>query len=343
MLKQFSSFLLLLTAFVALAFPSRSVAQCPSGSIGVAAGGCLAGCNLTSLGGPNCTGTTGNVAGQSAQLNIAVPAGCTFTVNAMMGLRPTLGCNSGTGADAGDGMKVDTPTGTKPLQSGAGDATLNDSYTLIGPGTIRITCVANRRDEIVSYTVTSSGATCTACSSTLPIELSAFTAVKADNYVDLAWATLSERDNEWFVVERSEDGQLFELIGSMPGAGNSSSLINYMIRDNYPLQETSYYRLKQIDFNGKFTYSEIRSVTFDAVAGISPNPANDQLTVSWKYLDDSQISLTNAMGQEVRIPVVKSKESLLFETADLPEGIYFLKIIYQGTIRTEKIVISHTN
>ena len=324
-------------------FSFATVAQCPAGAVGVATGGCLSGCNLTALGGPNCgSGTSGNGPVQTVTVDIPVPSGCTYTVTATMRLRPAQGCSSGTGADGGDGMKVDIPSGPKALQSGASDATLNDSYTVTGPGTIRVTCVANRRDEIVTYTTVSSGAFCVNCVSVLPIELSAFDAMKSENYVDLTWSTESERDNESFIVERSEDGKLFEPIGVMPGAGNSASLLRYTMRDNNPPEGTVYYRLKQTDFDGAFTYSQIRSVHFDPSVTIYPNPSNTSFRLKGKNLGESQVMLTNAIGEQVDVVLLsREKDNVELETENLPEGMYFVTVLLNEGVITHKLAIKH--
>lgn len=248
-----------------LFFCSFGFGQCPSGSIGVtgAGCGCLSGCNLTAFGGPNCSPAVGGncAAGYvPMQVDIIVPDGCTFTVEATMRTRP--GC-SASGADGNcqtcDVVKVDIPGGPKSFQQGASNATLNDDYTLVGPGTIRVSGRANRADEIITYQVSSSD--CPDCTSTLPIELLEFNAKRNDRYVDLTWQTASETNNNYFTVEKSIDGLNFSSIGNLSGAGNSSSVLSYKLIDSSPTQDRiSYYRLKQTDYDGTFTYSDIVSV-----------------------------------------------------------------------------------
>lgn len=237
----------------------RLSAQCPSGEIGVSSAncGCLSGCNLTSFGGPDCGGATGNCsAGEVAMsADIIVPAGCTFTVSGTMGNRP--GC-SASGADSGDKMKVDIPGGSKSLLTGASNATLNDSYTLTGPGTIRVSGTANRADEIITYTTISTG--CINCATALGIELESFTSEPEGRTVKLTWTTASETNTDYFIIDRSGNGIDFEAIGGMQAAGNSNSLRTYTNYDSSPLDGIGYYRIKQVDLDGKFTYTPIRSV-----------------------------------------------------------------------------------
>lgn len=96
-------------------------------------------------------------------------------------------------------------------------------------------------------------------SSPLPIELISFTSECDKGKMNLQWVTASESNNDYFIVERSENGEEFYQVGVVDGAGNSSSTLTYNWTDDNPLSETSYYRLKQVDFNGMFTNSEIIS------------------------------------------------------------------------------------
>lgn len=123
----------------------------------------------------------------------------------------------------------------------------------------------------------------------LPIKLISFTAKEDGDRVKLDWVTASEENNDYFTVERSKDGLNFESVLNKPGAGNSNSNLYYSDYDNNPYTGLSYYRLKQTDFNGAFTYSPIEAVefkgnkpTFDFT--VFPNPA------SASFGDDIQVS-----------------------------------------------------
>jgi hypothetical protein len=96
----------------------------------------------------------------------------------------------------------------------------------------------------------------------LPVELIEFTAEAKDDHVEVLWTTASELNNAAFVVERSADAVTFETLVSVPGAGNSNVTRQYVQLDKLPLPGISYYRLKQVDLNGEFEYSEIRPVNF---------------------------------------------------------------------------------
>lgn len=101
----------------------------------------------------------------------------------------------------------------------------------------------------------------------LPVKLISFDAtVNKENTVDLNWATASELDNAYFEVERSSDAVDFSPIAKVEGAGNSTNTIQYHTTDNNPLNGMSYYRLKQVDLDGNFAYSEIVSVSISGGA-----------------------------------------------------------------------------
>ena len=107
-----------------------------------------------------------------------------------------------------------------------------------------------------TFTINGSSAPSTA----LPIELLYFNATPNQSVVDLTWATASELNNDFFTVERSIDGLTWENVVTVNGAGTTTQRNNYSAVDTRPVAGLSYYRLKQTDFDGAFTYSEIRSV-----------------------------------------------------------------------------------
>ena len=322
--------------------------QCPSGAMGVTGSGCgcLSGCNLSSFGGPNCSPSVGGNCNSGytdmVPADIDVPAGCTFTVTAIMDNR--AGC-SASGADGNcqtcDVLKVDVLGGSKSNQQGGSNATLTDSYTLMGPGTIRVSGRANRADEIVTYSVTTTN--CVNCITTLPVELMEFSALPQKNTVSLTWATASELNNDFFTIERSANGKNFEPYAYMTGAGNSVSALRYSLTDSSPLEGVSYYRLKQTDFDGSATYSNIQSVRFSEQLDISvyPNPANHECILTGKNILTSEIQLFDALGKEVSLSTRNDDESIKVETQFLTSGIYFLQVTRNQEQQQLKLVIHH--
>lgn len=120
----------------------------------------------------------------------------------------------------------------------------------------------------------------------MPVTFISFTARKEGRKSVLNWSTATETNSDKFIVERSSNGTEFkEVIGTVKAAGNSTTVQNYSLVDNAPFNKWNYYRLKQIDLDGKFTYSNIASVYFSkdnsSIVSIYPNPVKDQTTIDF--------------------------------------------------------------
>ncbi len=120
------------------------------------------------------------------------------------------------------------------------------------------------------------GSSCMPNISPLPITLLKFNAISDGENVTCYWTTVSEINNDFFTIQRSRDGLLFEDISQVDGAGNSSSILNYSFIDTRPHQGVSYYRLKQTDYDGVTSYSSVVSVNLtDDVYKINQFTSND--------------------------------------------------------------------
>jgi hypothetical protein len=132
---------------------------------------------------------------------------------------------------------------------------------------------------------------------TLPISLLSFDAEKKVSDVLLKWITLSEINNDFFTVEKSKDGESFVEVGKVDGAGNFSGRLEYKLLDESPYNGVSYYRLKQTDFNGDYTYSELRAVEFGVSqivesSALYPNPtAGEQLFFNLYSKEQGELAL----------------------------------------------------
>ncbi|MCW8896664.1 MAG: T9SS type A sorting domain-containing protein [Flavobacteriales bacterium] len=320
-----------------------SAQVCSSGAIYVSGSGCgcIGGCDLTPLGGPNCgSGTSGNCdAGhQTMSTTFEVPGGCDVRITAEMKNR-TSPCTA-SGADgsstSGDRLRIrNAAGGTPPWQIGGSNASLFDQMTVTGPATIIIEGAANRSDEIITYTIEDVGS-CN-CSQILPIELLDFSGEIYDDISNvLKWATLTEVNNDYFTLERSTDAINFETIAVIPGSGNSSTFMNYNFIDVLPNKQipTYYYRLKQTDFNGKFEY-------FDMVA-ISRKKGN-QLSA---FVYDNQLNIQSEEAFVIQLldltgRVVYSNESQenIIDLSFLSKGVYIYRIELPATILSDKIIV----
>ncbi|MEO6949356.1 MAG: M36 family metallopeptidase [Ginsengibacter sp.] len=179
--------------------------------------------------------------------------------------------------------------------------------------------------------------------STAPVTWKMFTAEKNGNTAVLKWSTSQEANSDKFIVERSMDGIHFNEINSLKAAGNSTDVSNYNMTDDSPLPGVNIYRIKQMDLDGNYTYSEIKSVTFDFSLGlisISPNPSKGGV-VTLKIAGNQRnikVALLNSAGQILsRFNVSKDKNDLLLPT--LASGVYYLKITGENISTVQKLVI----
>lgn len=191
----------------------------------------------------------------------------------------------------------------------------------------------------------------TANVTTLPVNLTAFTAEKQGADVLLKWTTASEQNNARFEVQRSVDGMAFETIGTVKGAGNSTRMNRYQLTDR-PEQnggDAIYYRLKQVDLDGRYCYSEIRAVMQqqDLAPGnivVSPNPFSQLLRISLHSGQDAtvRLSLQNLNGQEYvneEQTIGKGENTLVIDQLDdLPAGVYILQLAFGQHTRQFKLI-----
>ncbi|MBL4862537.1 MAG: T9SS type A sorting domain-containing protein [Crocinitomicaceae bacterium] len=173
----------------------------------------------------------------------------------------------------------------------------------------------------------------------LPIELVTFTAHRTEDKVKLEWATASELNNNYFSIERSVDGVLWEEILRQDGAGNSNDLLFYSDLDNAPFSGLSYYRLKQTDFDGKTSHSQVESVNFDATQlSIYPNPARGLLIIEGEEDEIENVKIINVLGQDITFKTETlnhSKTQMELDISGLPRGVY--TIVSPSTIN--KVII----
>jgi hypothetical protein len=205
---------------------------------------------------------------------------------------------------------------------------------------------SNGTDHLATYKVASfsgGGGGGGASGSALPVDLIHFDVhANANHHADLHWATASEINNSHFEIERSYDGKTFEVVGEVAGNGNSQHQIAYSYLDEgiRLMENTVFYRLKQVDFDGTSEYSDIRVVRFDELGNdiqlsAYPNPMTNELSliVSLSKGEAYQIEVTNLQGSKVH------HENYIFtngihklNTSEWNSGMYILQVATgQGT------------
>ncbi len=181
----------------------------------------------------------------------------------------------------------------------------------------------------------------------LPIELRSFEVQAQEKNVAISWSTASETNNDFFTIQRSQDAQEFVDLFHIPGAGNSNEVLYYDTLDQQPLAGQSFYRLKQTDFDGKFSFSPIESI-FRKVTNITfsayPNPSSGMLNIRSDSNRDgvTRLSLLDVQGREhlnTNINFSTGTQIHQLNLPELPSGVYFVRLLGEG-VSTIPILIS---
>ncbi|HBX51916.1 MAG: hypothetical protein A2275_12200 [Bacteroidetes bacterium RIFOXYA12_FULL_35_11] len=186
----------------------------------------------------------------------------------------------------------------------------------------------------------------------LPINLVSFTTVCDKNKVLLQWTTSSEINNDYFTLEKSPDLYFWQVIATISGAGNSSSQNNYIWTDEEPYNGIAYYRLKQTDYNGDFTYSAVVSTDCETkVTGadfynliIFNNPYEDDIVITFQGEEGLPYSifLIDQLGRKLynKISYVSDVyERISISKNSLSTGIYNIVLLNETNIHTKQIAI----
>ncbi len=177
--------------------------------------------------------------------------------------------------------------------------------------------------------------------SPLPVGLAEFKAVVQDKRVNLNWTTYTEKDNDFFTVEKSKNAIDYQTVGTLEGAGNSDYHRNYALCDEHPTDRLSYYRLRQTNFDGTSTLSPIIVVNFEGESSeleVYPNPNSGTVYFRSKAqtspervevltFDGKQVYFSDAVGSEL-------------DLSFLPTGMYLLNTTVSGRVSTHKLVLA---
>lgn len=261
----------------------------------------------------------------------------------------TLRMNS---VNTNDFGTISTAGGSGGTISLSGLVCMGVSGLVVGPLSVAgyggVFVTVNSTGSYTSVTLANTGvqsgfvAACpTAINSVLPIELVSLKGECSANKINLEWKTLTERNNSYFTVERSYNTQSWEVIGQVPGGGNSSSLKKYSFTDNAPIHATIYYRLKQTDFNTEFKYSELISVEScggkDEVT-IYPNPANQEVFVQIK--EEATLEVYNLLGEITETQQLKSGDNKI-DLSHFNNGTYFFKLSNTTSVlKFSKVIVN---
>jgi hypothetical protein len=187
----------------------------------------------------------------------------------------------------------------------------------------------------------------------VPVELLAFTASVNNSAVQLLWSTATELNNKGFEIEKSiDDADNFVTVGFVDGKGNSTEINYYSYSDQPDLNGAHqlYYRLKQIDFDGTFSYSNVVNVTYDMPGTFVlnqnfPNPFNPSTRITYFVPKESFVSIKvyDFLGREVKTLVnnfqTTGSHEIVFDASDMPSGTYFYTLVTDNYSSTKKMLL----
>ncbi len=188
---------------------------------------------------------------------------------------------------------------------------------------------------------------------TLPIKLMSFDADLNNGVVELNWKTAAEINNDYFTIERSTDGKKYTEILRQRGAGNSTQTLYYADKDETPSKGYNYYRLKQTDFDGHYSYSEVKTVRVKKtnasvpdmkIESAYPNPFSENFKINFTMNKSATVDviLMNVSGQVIaqeKFEAVDGLNTYEFNSqSELSKGIYFVTLIYNDQKEVQKLI-----
>lgn len=179
----------------------------------------------------------------------------------------------------------------------------------------------------------------------LPLEWLSFTAVNAFDGVILSWETASELNTKEFEILRSSNGLDFEVIGKIDAAGNSSTVLSYNFFDNLFTDGRYFYKINQIDYDGKSSQTSVRSIYYRQLSDhveIYPNPANNHIRINIsKDFKRPTILLLDTQGRLVKSTTIFDEESVVIDIHNIPNGMYYVNVFDNRLNKSIKLLISH--
>ena len=167
----------------------------------------------------------------------------------------------------------------------------------------------------------------------LPIVLTGFHLEQdINNHININWSTATEVNNDHFEIQNSADGHQWQFVSHVAGNGNSTTTQNYAYTDKKPISGRSYYRIKQVDFDGQMSYTPIKSIVINIAKSnnslqILPNPVSNQMNIYGEYADDARIQIFNIHGGEMNgLAFDRSDSHISVDVYNLPTGLYLLNV-----------------
>ncbi|RYG09475.1 MAG: T9SS type A sorting domain-containing protein, partial [Chitinophagaceae bacterium] len=176
----------------------------------------------------------------------------------------------------------------------------------------------------------------------LPVALTSFNAKIDGSSVKVQWETASEKENKEFILSRSKDGERYKVISTIAGKGNSLVANQYAYLDKYPLTGLNYYKLEQVDNDGKITEEGVKTVNFNLASAdvtLFPMPAYHKLEVKIQRGEYGTLYLTNIQGVKVyKSAINKDLNYLQIDLSKYAKGIYVLTLQGENANISKKVV-----
>jgi len=175
----------------------------------------------------------------------------------------------------------------------------------------------------------------------LPITYNHFTAEQNKQTIALNWQTATELSNRYFAIERSSNAVNYAAIAQVNSAGTGATVHQYSYTDKLPVPGANYYRLKQTDADGRYSYSKVVSINYlkPGTILLLPNPAKDQLTVKGlNAANTSTVSLLDQQGKLLKQFTVKQSTAYSFSINHLAAGSYIVRVKDNNGVATQKFV-----
>ncbi|PKR81158.1 hypothetical protein CW751_06125 [Brumimicrobium salinarum] len=200
----------------------------------------------------------------------------------------------------------------------------------VNSGEVYVLLVTNYASVIQSIVVNEAASNSASTDCTiLPIQLISFEATANSREVNLKWGTATETQCDYYEIQRSQNGLFWETIGFEKGSGTSNIESSYYKIDKKPYRGISYYRLKQVDFNGQFELLPIRSVEFSTnkrEINLSPNPTKDWFNISANNSKIKEVSIKDNNGKEVIHLTDYNNATVFINCESLTPGVYIVEI-----------------
>lgn len=181
----------------------------------------------------------------------------------------------------------------------------------------------------------------------LPVELLFFSGRKTDSANEITWSTASEQNSDYFVIEKSKNAVDFEFMEQLKGGGNSNTRLNYSALDHTPFESETYYRLKQVDYDGNKKYSQIISIENNPDKLSTMNVEYGNELVDFVYYSSQsetgsfEVYASNgSLISKKEILTVNGRNHESIAKSGLSSGIYIVKLTVNGKLQVKKFIIN---